>query len=157
MINTSEFNKNMSKNPQNSPMKMSLRTNSMSISLRYILWITEIAKGMFLSTLNTLKWQNFNIKAYPQKKEFQLIFIFFYQWVFPEGYCLYDENLNVVNEQGETIKTAVQKSTTKNKKNVWDQIQEEYNKLHHFVMTDQDYTKRYCTSLIVDVKLLKNL
>lgn len=63
-------------------------------------------------------------------------------WCFPEGYQVYDSFKNVINK-GDTIKSRSNK--------ILPNIREEmanFYEINHFILTDKNYVKRYCSSLI---------
>lgn len=66
-----------------------------------------------------------------------------------DGFKIYDEKLRVLNKEEEVVPEGKRKSV---------EIEDSGNddiktktKIYSFVMTDQDYCKRYCTTLLFHV------
>ena len=67
-------------------------------------------------------------------------------WCFPDGYQVYDSYKNVINN-GDVIKSRNSKPSST--------IREEmgnFSIINHFILTDKDYNKRYCSALMFYVK-----
>lgn len=70
-------------------------------------------------------------------------------WCFPEGYQVYDSYKNIINK-GNIVKSRNNKNFT----NVREEMAN-FHLINHFILTDQNYVKRYCSSLIFYVNLKK--
>ena len=64
-----------------------------------------------------------------------------------EGFKIFDEQLRVLNEEedeeGEDVEHKEKKGTDAENKDIKNEI-----KIYSFVMTDANYCKRYCTTLL---------
>jgi len=67
-----------------------------------------------------------------------------------DGFKIYDEKLKVLNDEDEEEEEAGKKKIFEMESNGKEDIRKE-NKVYSFVMTDANYCKRYCTTLLFHV------
>jgi uDENN domain len=75
-----------------------------------------------------------------------------FKWTFPSGFKIYDENFKTLNvTEEEPAEKSKEKSKNKQAEEVPLDPTSEKNEMFSFVMTDGNYQKRYCTTLLIHV------